>query len=188
MDMITNYLDANKLRRKDANKLRCKQAKCFASQCSLESGTWAVYFKSRLYRLEREKDCLIIDRIDHGQWRWNWSRPNLGARNSADLLDMLFEISSVEINEVEDPCVWSAMKMQLAQMFRCLAHVWVDSSNAKMVCVMACEESRVEPIKEKEEKAIEVVATTETEVRNTIKMIVYEDGCLFTSLFGLQES
>ncbi|GJV91012.1 reverse transcriptase domain-containing protein [Tanacetum coccineum] len=25
------------------------------------------------------KDYLIIDRIDHGQWRWNWSRPNLGA-------------------------------------------------------------------------------------------------------------
>ncbi|GJX87305.1 RNA-directed DNA polymerase, eukaryota, partial [Tanacetum coccineum] len=62
---------------------------------------------NRLYRLESEKDCLIIDRIDHGQWRWNWSRPNLGARNSADLLDMLFEISSAEINEVEDTCVWS---------------------------------------------------------------------------------
>nr|GEU77424.1 ribonuclease H-like domain-containing protein [Tanacetum cinerariifolium] len=62
---------------------------------------------NRLYRLEREKDYLIIDRIDHGQWRWNWSRPNLGARNSAELLDMLFEISSAEINEVEDTCVWS---------------------------------------------------------------------------------
>ncbi|GJU24161.1 RNA-directed DNA polymerase, eukaryota, reverse transcriptase zinc-binding domain protein [Tanacetum coccineum] len=61
----------------------------------------------RLYRLEREKDCLIIDCIDHGQWRWNWSRPVLGARNSADLLDMLFEISSAEINKVEDSCVWS---------------------------------------------------------------------------------
>ncbi|GJY58216.1 RNA-directed DNA polymerase, eukaryota, partial [Tanacetum coccineum] len=53
-----------------------------------------------------EKDCLIIDRIDHGQWLWNWSMPNLGARNSADLLDMHFEISFVEINEVEDTCVW----------------------------------------------------------------------------------
>ncbi|GJR37934.1 hypothetical protein Tco_1213618 [Tanacetum coccineum] len=62
---------------------------------------------NRLYRLESEKDCLIIDRIDHGQWRWNWSRPNLGARNTADLLDMLFEISYAEINEVEDTCVWS---------------------------------------------------------------------------------
>ncbi|GJX77347.1 hypothetical protein Tco_0324158 [Tanacetum coccineum] len=62
---------------------------------------------NRLYRLEREKDCLIIDRIDHGQWSWNWSRPILGARNSADLLDILFEISYAEINEVEDTCVWS---------------------------------------------------------------------------------
>ncbi|GJU38398.1 hypothetical protein Tco_1191355 [Tanacetum coccineum] len=60
-----------------------------------------------LYRLEHEKDCFIIDRIDHGQWHWNWSRPNLGARNFADLFDMLFEISSAEINEVEDTCVWS---------------------------------------------------------------------------------
>ncbi|GJV89970.1 RNA-directed DNA polymerase, eukaryota, reverse transcriptase zinc-binding domain protein [Tanacetum coccineum] len=62
---------------------------------------------NRLYRLEREKDYLIIDRIDHVQWRWNWSRPILGAQDSADLLDMLFEISSAEINEVEDTCVWS---------------------------------------------------------------------------------
>ncbi|GJY76439.1 putative RNA-directed DNA polymerase, eukaryota, reverse transcriptase zinc-binding domain protein [Tanacetum coccineum] len=62
---------------------------------------------NRLYRLEREKDCLINDRIDHGQWRWNWSRPNLSARNFADLLDMLFEISSADLNKVEDSCVWS---------------------------------------------------------------------------------
>ncbi|GJY65370.1 hypothetical protein Tco_0467608 [Tanacetum coccineum] len=59
------------------------------------------------YQLEREKDCLIIDRIDHGQWRWNWLRPNLGAQNFVDLLGMLFEISSAEINEVEDTCLWS---------------------------------------------------------------------------------
>nr|GEW33268.1 hypothetical protein [Tanacetum cinerariifolium] len=67
---------------------------------------WQVLL-DRLYRLESEKDCLIIDRIDHGQWRWNWSRPNHGTRNSADLLDMLVEISSIEINEVEDTCKWS---------------------------------------------------------------------------------
>nr|GEU82264.1 hypothetical protein [Tanacetum cinerariifolium] len=65
---------------------------------------------NRLYRLEREKDCLVIDRIDHGQWRWNWSRPNFGARNSADLLDMLFEISFEEINEVEDTCVMQELE------------------------------------------------------------------------------
>ncbi|GJX75034.1 RNA-directed DNA polymerase, eukaryota, reverse transcriptase zinc-binding domain protein [Tanacetum coccineum] len=50
---------------------------------------------NKLYRLESEKDCLIIDCINHGQWRWNWLKPNLRARNFA------------EINEVEDTCVWS---------------------------------------------------------------------------------
>ncbi|GKE00218.1 hypothetical protein Tco_1388201, partial [Tanacetum coccineum] len=65
------------------------------------------FVNNGLCRLEREKDCLIIDHINHGQWRWNWLRPNLGARNYADLLDMFFEISSAEINEVEDTCVWS---------------------------------------------------------------------------------
>nr|GEY75161.1 hypothetical protein [Tanacetum cinerariifolium] len=34
-------------------------------------------------------------------------RPNLRARNSSDLLDMLVEISFEEINRVEDTCVWS---------------------------------------------------------------------------------
>ena len=37
---------------------------------------------SRLFRLEQEKDCLIIDRINNGQLIWNWSN-NLGVQNSA---------------------------------------------------------------------------------------------------------
>nr|GEX66957.1 hypothetical protein [Tanacetum cinerariifolium] len=28
---------------------------------------------NRLYRLDQDKDCLIIDRIVNGQWQWNWS-------------------------------------------------------------------------------------------------------------------
>ena len=59
------------------------------------------------YRLEQNKDCLIIDRIVNGQWSWNWSRTNLGARNLAYLHDMLIEISLVDTNVVEDSCVWT---------------------------------------------------------------------------------
>nr|GEW73138.1 RNA-directed DNA polymerase, eukaryota, reverse transcriptase zinc-binding domain protein [Tanacetum cinerariifolium] len=40
-------------------------------------------------------------------WKDTWSMSNPGARNSANLLDMLFEINFAEINEVEDTCVWS---------------------------------------------------------------------------------
>ncbi|GKD08647.1 putative RNA-directed DNA polymerase, eukaryota, reverse transcriptase zinc-binding domain protein, partial [Tanacetum coccineum] len=40
---------------------------------------------NRLYHLDQDKDCLIIDRINNGQWSWNWSRTNLGVRNLAYL-------------------------------------------------------------------------------------------------------
>ncbi|GKC46872.1 hypothetical protein Tco_1064594 [Tanacetum coccineum] len=62
---------------------------------------------NRLYRLDQDKDCLIIDRIINGQWHWNWSRTNLGARNLSSFRDMLNEISQVNIEVSEDTCVWS---------------------------------------------------------------------------------
>ncbi|GJU74984.1 hypothetical protein Tco_1266389 [Tanacetum coccineum] len=62
---------------------------------------------NRLFRLEVEKDCFIIDRIDNGQWRWNWSRSDLGVRNSAYLRDLLIDISQVELSTVGDVCIWS---------------------------------------------------------------------------------
>ncbi|GKA29338.1 RNA-directed DNA polymerase, eukaryota [Tanacetum coccineum] len=61
---------------------------------------------NRLYRLDQDKDCLIIDRIENGQWKWNWSRTNIGVRNTAYLRDLLTEISLIDINVDEDSCVW----------------------------------------------------------------------------------
>ncbi|GJW22191.1 hypothetical protein Tco_0032813 [Tanacetum coccineum] len=55
----------------------------------------------------RLKDCLIIDRINNGQWSWNWSRTNLGVRNLAYLCDMLNEIGQLNIDVNEDTCTWS---------------------------------------------------------------------------------
>nr|GEY08021.1 putative ribonuclease H protein At1g65750 family [Tanacetum cinerariifolium] len=51
---------------------------------------------NRLYRLDQDKDCLIIDRINNGQWQ-NWSRTNIGVRNLAYFRDMLNEIGQVNI-------------------------------------------------------------------------------------------
>ncbi|GJT04635.1 putative RNA-directed DNA polymerase, eukaryota, reverse transcriptase zinc-binding domain protein [Tanacetum coccineum] len=48
---------------------------------------------NRLYRLEQDKDCFIIDRIVNGQWHWNWSRVDIGIRNMAYLRELLLEIS-----------------------------------------------------------------------------------------------
>ncbi|GJY95940.1 RNA-directed DNA polymerase, eukaryota, reverse transcriptase zinc-binding domain protein [Tanacetum coccineum] len=55
---------------------------------------------NRLYRLEQDKDCLIIDRIVNGQWKWNWSREDIGIRNTAYLRDMLLEISQLLLSLV----------------------------------------------------------------------------------------
>ncbi|GJV51230.1 RNA-directed DNA polymerase, eukaryota, reverse transcriptase zinc-binding domain protein [Tanacetum coccineum] len=52
---------------------------------------------NRLYRLDQDKDCLIIDRIINRQWHWNWSRTNIGVRNLAFFRDMLNEIGQLNI-------------------------------------------------------------------------------------------
>ncbi|GJR92158.1 RNA-directed DNA polymerase, eukaryota [Tanacetum coccineum] len=64
----------------------------------------------RLYRLELDKDCLIIDRIENGQWSWNWSRNDLRVCNMAYFRDLLIEISRVDISTVGDTCIWSLAK------------------------------------------------------------------------------
>ncbi|GJT60696.1 RNA-directed DNA polymerase, eukaryota, reverse transcriptase zinc-binding domain protein [Tanacetum coccineum] len=61
---------------------------------------------SRLFRLEQDKDCLIKDRINNGQWTWNWSN-NLGVRNYAYLNDLLVEISHLNVQADIDKCIWS---------------------------------------------------------------------------------
>nr|GEV54431.1 hypothetical protein [Tanacetum cinerariifolium] len=61
---------------------------------------------NRLYRLDQDKDCLIIDRIVNGQWQWNWSRSDIGTRNTAYLNDLLLEISQIDISVDEDTCTW----------------------------------------------------------------------------------
>ncbi|GKD70322.1 hypothetical protein Tco_1324412, partial [Tanacetum coccineum] len=60
---------------------------------------------NRLYRLDLDKDCLIIAKIDNGDW--NWSRTNLGTRNLAYFRDLLNEIGDVNIDVAKDTCFWS---------------------------------------------------------------------------------
>nr|GEV59694.1 reverse transcriptase domain, reverse transcriptase zinc-binding domain protein [Tanacetum cinerariifolium] len=71
-------------------------------------GNYPLYlWFNRLSRLEQDKDYLIIDRISYGQWRWIFSRADLGVRNSAYLRDTLNEISQIDIIFDKDACVSS---------------------------------------------------------------------------------
>ncbi|GJV90137.1 hypothetical protein Tco_0216678 [Tanacetum coccineum] len=60
----------------------------------------------RLFRLEKDKDCYIQDRLKDNQWEWNWSRSFLGVRNTAYLHDMINDISHIELNLDRDVCYW----------------------------------------------------------------------------------
>ncbi|GKB44044.1 RNA-directed DNA polymerase, eukaryota, reverse transcriptase zinc-binding domain protein [Tanacetum coccineum] len=62
---------------------------------------------NRLCRLERDKDCLIRDRIYNDHWNWNWSRNTLGVRNSSYLDQLIADISHLEVREGPDKCLWS---------------------------------------------------------------------------------
>nr|GEV78471.1 RNA-directed DNA polymerase, eukaryota [Tanacetum cinerariifolium] len=87
------------------------------SMCSLVSEFLSCIVRDivlcfAFYRLDQNKDCLLIDRIENGQWKWkwNWSRTNIGVHNTAYLRDLLTEISLIDINVDEDSCVWSIAK------------------------------------------------------------------------------
>ncbi|GJX00349.1 hypothetical protein Tco_0184262 [Tanacetum coccineum] len=66
-----------------------------------------IPFTFRLFRLEQEKDCLVVDRISNGQWAWSLSRSNLGVRKSTHLNHMLSQISQIKVREYMDKCTWS---------------------------------------------------------------------------------
>ncbi|GKD41283.1 hypothetical protein Tco_1261490, partial [Tanacetum coccineum] len=62
---------------------------------------------NRRYRLDQDKDCLIIDRIVNGHSYWNWSRADIGTRNMAYLRDLLMEISQIDLSIGDNTCTWS---------------------------------------------------------------------------------
>ncbi|GJU30484.1 putative RNA-directed DNA polymerase, eukaryota, reverse transcriptase zinc-binding domain protein [Tanacetum coccineum] len=108
----SNYLHSNGILPVDS--LRYKVG-C-GSLIRLWKDTWLgnspLYLRFNiLFRLEQDKDCLIIDHFSNGQWHWNWSRVVLGIRNSTYLRDSLNEIDQINIGSYCDTCVWSLTTM-----------------------------------------------------------------------------
>nr|GEW96500.1 RNA-directed DNA polymerase, eukaryota, reverse transcriptase zinc-binding domain protein [Tanacetum cinerariifolium] len=63
---------------------------------------------NRLYRLEKNPNCYIIDRIVNGSWKWDWNRSIFGGRLQADLHKLLVDIGSLNI-EVDSDCLVSSL-------------------------------------------------------------------------------
>ncbi|GJX30065.1 RNA-directed DNA polymerase, eukaryota, reverse transcriptase zinc-binding domain protein [Tanacetum coccineum] len=63
---------------------------------------------NRLFRLEKNQNCLVRDRIVNGLWAWDWRRPVNGGRAFADLNNLLMDIGSLNV-EVDRDCVVSSL-------------------------------------------------------------------------------
>ncbi|GJV08741.1 hypothetical protein Tco_1346397 [Tanacetum coccineum] len=66
------------------------------------------YHFNRLFRLEKNQNCLIRERIDNGHWMWDWSIPVNGGRSQADFNNLLVKIGALNI-EVDSDCVVSSL-------------------------------------------------------------------------------
>ena len=62
---------------------------------------------NRLFHLEKNRNCLIRDRIVNGSWSWDWCRPVNRGRSQADFNNMLVDISLSNIVDGSDSVVFS---------------------------------------------------------------------------------
>ncbi|GJU42292.1 RNA-directed DNA polymerase, eukaryota [Tanacetum coccineum] len=62
----------------------------------------------RLFRLEKNQNCLVRDRIINGLWARDWRRPVNGGRALVDLNNLLMDIGSLNV-EVDRDCVVSSL-------------------------------------------------------------------------------
>ncbi|GJV12654.1 RNA-directed DNA polymerase, eukaryota, reverse transcriptase zinc-binding domain protein [Tanacetum coccineum] len=65
---------------------------------------------NRLFRLEKNKNFLVRDRIVNGLWAWDWHHPVNGGRALVDLNNLLIDIGSLNV-EVDRDCVISSLSI-----------------------------------------------------------------------------
>ncbi|GKC36210.1 RNA-directed DNA polymerase, eukaryota, reverse transcriptase zinc-binding domain protein [Tanacetum coccineum] len=104
----SNYLHSSSILPMDSIRFQVGCGSLIRFWKDIWLGNSPLYIRfNRLFRLECEKDCLVMNRISDGQWEWNWSRSILGVRNFTHLNHMLAEISQIEVSEDMDKCTWS---------------------------------------------------------------------------------
>ncbi|GJX34045.1 putative RNA-directed DNA polymerase, eukaryota, reverse transcriptase zinc-binding domain protein, partial [Tanacetum coccineum] len=104
----SNFLQSNEIIPNDSIRYRVGCGSSIRFWKDLWIGNSPLYIRyNRLFRLDNEKDCFISDRFIDNQWSWNWSRAFLGTRNSAYLIDMINDITPLNLNSDRDVCYWS---------------------------------------------------------------------------------
>ncbi|GKC53006.1 RNA-directed DNA polymerase, eukaryota, reverse transcriptase zinc-binding domain protein [Tanacetum coccineum] len=104
----SNFLHSNEILPNDSIRFRVGSGSSIHFWKDLWTGNSPLYLRyNRLFRLDRDKDCLVSDRFIDNQWSWNWSRSYMGTRNDAYLFYMINEITPLELSYDRDVCYWS---------------------------------------------------------------------------------
>ncbi|GJR30811.1 RNA-directed DNA polymerase, eukaryota, reverse transcriptase zinc-binding domain protein [Tanacetum coccineum] len=104
----SNFLHSNEIIPNDSIRYRVGCGSSIRFWKDLWIGNSPLYMRyNKPFRLDNEKDCFISDRFIDNQWSWNWSRAFLGTRNSAYLVDMINDITPLDLNSDRDVCYWS---------------------------------------------------------------------------------
>nr|GEW28430.1 RNA-directed DNA polymerase, eukaryota, reverse transcriptase zinc-binding domain protein [Tanacetum cinerariifolium] len=86
---------------------------------------------NRLFHLEKNRSCLIRDRIANGSWSWDWSRPVNRGRSQADFNNLLVDISLLNIVNDSDSAVFSLSSD--SSFSRNVARKYIDDFNSPNV-------------------------------------------------------
>ena len=64
---------------------------------------------NRLFHLDNNRDCVILQRINNGSWDRNWSRPITTGRTKTKFDKLILDIANLGSEEMadSDSCVWS---------------------------------------------------------------------------------
>nr|GEZ85706.1 hypothetical protein [Tanacetum cinerariifolium] len=57
---------------------------------------------NRLFRLEREKNCILRDRFANEDWSWGWYRPINGGGTLADINSLFMDLNSITLSNDVD--------------------------------------------------------------------------------------
>nr|GEV44529.1 RNA-directed DNA polymerase, eukaryota [Tanacetum cinerariifolium] len=78
---------------------------CFWKDNWIGNGPLSTRY-NRLFHLDANPNCMLVDRLSHDTWTWNWKR-QLGSRNEESLEILKTEIGHVQINDCPDSWHWN---------------------------------------------------------------------------------
>ncbi|GKA92572.1 RNA-directed DNA polymerase, eukaryota, reverse transcriptase zinc-binding domain protein, partial [Tanacetum coccineum] len=70
-------------------------------------GTPFAHRYNRLFRLDPEPDCMVIDRFVNGEWNLKWIRPIISGQNLDSLACLMTELEQVANFDGQDELRWS---------------------------------------------------------------------------------